>query len=153
MNRRRWTWLALAVGLAVLAAVSAPVSAQEGAPASHRGTAANEAVEKILREQEQLLAGPAVHVRPGRAAGSVPVPLREGSPEEGAAARGSRRHAGVRNRPGRHRDPDPSDGDVALVMGSDNKGYFLRVGDEVYDGTLIAIDSGMRNGDVPPASR
>ena len=36
---------------------------------------------------------------------------------------------------------DGRDGDVAVVMGSDNKGYFLRVGDEVYDGTIIAIDS------------
>ena len=34
-----------------------------------------------------------------------------------------------------------SSGDKALLMGSDNKGYFLRVGDEVYDGTIIAIDS------------
>jgi hypothetical protein len=32
-------------------------------------------------------------------------------------------------------------GDVAMVIGSDNKGYFLRVGDQVYDGTLIAVDT------------
>ena len=35
---------------------------------------------------------------------------------------------------------DPSGGDVSLFMGSDNKGYFLRVGDEVYDATLISVD-------------
>ena len=38
---------------------------------------------------------------------------------------------------------DPNGGDVALVIGSDTKGYFLRVGDVVYDGTLIGIDSGI----------
>ena len=27
-----------------------------------------------------------------------------------------------------------------MVTGSDNKGYFLRVGDLVYDGTVIAVD-------------
>lgn len=32
-------------------------------------------------------------------------------------------------------------GDVAMVIGSDNKGYFLRVGDKVYDGTVIAVDT------------
>ncbi len=36
---------------------------------------------------------------------------------------------------------DPDKGDVAFFMGSDNRGYFLRVGDEVYDGTMIAIDA------------
>ena len=40
---------------------------------------------------------------------------------------------------------EPDGGDVALVMGSDNKGYFLRVGDEVFDGTVIAVDSRLGN--------
>jgi hypothetical protein len=35
---------------------------------------------------------------------------------------------------------DARRGDVALVMGSDNKGYFLQVGDGVFDGTVIAVD-------------
>ena len=35
---------------------------------------------------------------------------------------------------------DASGGDVAFFTGSDNKGYFLRVGDEVYDGTIIGVD-------------
>ena len=38
---------------------------------------------------------------------------------------------------------DGRGGNMALMMGSDNKGYFLRVGDVVYDGTLIGIDSGI----------
>lgn len=37
---------------------------------------------------------------------------------------------------------DSRRGDIAVFMGTDNKGYFLRVGDEVYDGTLMAIDGG-----------
>ena len=36
---------------------------------------------------------------------------------------------------------DPRGGDVVVVMGSDNKGYFLRAGAEVYDGTVIALDT------------
>ena len=36
---------------------------------------------------------------------------------------------------------DPDNGDMALVIGSDNKGYFLRAGDQVYDGTVISVDS------------
>jgi len=35
---------------------------------------------------------------------------------------------------------DDSDGDVAMFTGSDNKGYFLRVGDSVFDGTITGID-------------
>lgn len=35
---------------------------------------------------------------------------------------------------------DDHDGNVAFFMGPDNKGYFLAVGDDVYDGTLIAMD-------------
>ena len=35
---------------------------------------------------------------------------------------------------------DNRDGDVAFFMGSDNKGYFLKLGDDVYDGTLIAVN-------------
>ena len=35
---------------------------------------------------------------------------------------------------------DDSDGDMAMFTGSDNKGYFLRVGDSVFDGTITGID-------------
>ncbi len=35
---------------------------------------------------------------------------------------------------------DANGGSLAFVMGSDNKGYFLRVGDTVYDGSVIGID-------------
>jgi len=37
---------------------------------------------------------------------------------------------------------DLNSGDVAMFIGSDNKGYFLRIGDAVFDGTVIAVDSG-----------
>ena len=36
---------------------------------------------------------------------------------------------------------DGRGGDVAMFIGSDNKGYFLRVGDKIYDATVIAVDS------------
>lgn len=35
---------------------------------------------------------------------------------------------------------DDADGDLAMFTGSDNKGYFLRVGDSVFDGTITGID-------------
>ena len=31
--------------------------------------------------------------------------------------------------------------DLGLMIGSDAKGYFLKVGDKVFDGTIIAVDS------------
>ena len=148
MMRRRWTWLALAVVLAVLAAVSAPVSAQQGAAG---GTPAageeqrNEAVEKILREQQEMLQGQRFTYDP--AARRDPflsllekVPLKKGPRPKGVSGMlvSEIDLVGVIR--------DASDGNVAFFSGSDNKGYFLRVGDEVYDGTLIAIDS--RSGTV-----
>ena len=36
---------------------------------------------------------------------------------------------------------DAGTGNVAMFTGSDNRAYFLRVGDRVYDATLISIDS------------
>jgi hypothetical protein len=36
---------------------------------------------------------------------------------------------------------DPG-GDIAFFHGSDNKGYFLRVGGELFDGKIIGIDPG-----------
>ena len=35
---------------------------------------------------------------------------------------------------------DGINGDVAMFIGSDNKGYFLRIGDDVYDGRVITVD-------------
>ncbi len=140
MMRRRWTWLALAVGLAVLAAVSAPVSAQEGAPAVTEEQR-NETVEKILREQQEMLQGQRFTYDPaGRRDPFLSllekVPLKKGPRPKGVAGMlvSEIDLVGVVR--------DPSDGNIAFFTGSDNKGYFLRVGDEVYDGTLIAINSG-----------
>ena len=36
---------------------------------------------------------------------------------------------------------DPGGSPVALFQGSDNRGYTLRVGDIVYDGRVVSIDS------------
>jgi len=35
---------------------------------------------------------------------------------------------------------DSQGGNIAVVIGTDSKGYFLHVGDDVYDGSVIAID-------------
>jgi hypothetical protein len=144
MMRRRWTWLALAIALAVLAAVSAPVSAQETEPEVTEEQR-NAAVEKILREQQELLQGQRFTYDPaGRRDPFLSllekVPLKKGPRPKGVSGMlvSEIDLVGVIR--------DKVDGNVAFFTGSDNKGYFLRVGDEVYDGTLIAIDS--RNGTV-----
>ncbi|MCZ6777804.1 MAG: hypothetical protein O7F16_02450 [Acidobacteria bacterium] len=36
---------------------------------------------------------------------------------------------------------DDPEGDLAFFSGSDNRGYFVRVGDKLYDGTITRIDS------------
>jgi len=35
---------------------------------------------------------------------------------------------------------DDPEGDLAFFNGSDNRGYFMRVGDKMYDGTITRID-------------
>ena len=141
MIRRKWTWFALAAGLAVLAAAAAPAAAQEGEPApAATEEQRNEAVEKILREQQEMLQGQRFTYDPaGRRDPFLSllekVPLKKGPRPKGVAGMlvSEIDLVGVIG--------DQGSGNVAFFSGSDSKGYFLRVGNEVYDGTLIAIDS------------
>jgi hypothetical protein len=142
-----------AAGLALVVMAASPALAQ-GAPAppqEAQGAAAaaeakraeaegNQTVETILRQQEQLLSGQRFSYDPG----GRRDPFRS-LYEDLAIKRKGPRPRGVAGMlvseivlVGLVRDP--SGGDMTLFMGSDNKGYFLRVGDEVYDGTLIAVD-------------
>jgi len=146
MSRRdRWTLLA-AAALVALVAVSAPAFPQSVTGEESATTPEQEqTVETILKQQEDLLKGqrfsydPAGRRDPFRSLYET-VKLVKGPRPKGVAGMlvteidlvGTVR--------------DDSSGDVAFFMGPDNKGYFLRVGDQVYDGTLIAIDSG--NGTV-----
>ena len=146
MNHRRWVWIVAIVALALLATLSAPgFLAQEQSPETaevpEQDTSAGEAaVEQILRQQEALITGQGFTYNPeGRRDPFL-------SPFDLGPGGGGKRPPGLAGMLVAEIDltgvvHDPRDGDVAVVIGSDNKGYFLRVGDEVYDGTIIAIDS------------
>ena len=146
MNRRRLVWFVTVVVLTVLAAVSSPgflaqvPTAQMDEEATDVPQGENEAVEQILREQEELITGQGFSYNPEGRRDPFRNPF--GGPTGGAA----KRPPGMAGMLVAELDltgvvHDPRGGDVAVVNGSDNKGYFLRVGDEVYDGTVIAIDS------------
>jgi hypothetical protein len=137
--------LAVVAGLIAVLAVAAPAVPQDAAEAPGDTASGEAAVETILRQQEELLQGqrftydPAGRRDPFRSLYEK-VTLLKGPRPKGVAGMLVTEIdlAGIVR--------DDSDGDVAFFSGSDNKGYFLRVGDEVYDGTLIAIDT--RNGSV-----
>lgn len=140
-RRDGWNWLAAAV-LVVLVAASAPAFPQAEAGEDDDGPTPEQeqTVETILQQQEELLRGQRFSYDPGGRRDPFrslyeTVKLVKGPRPKGVAGMlvteidlvGTIR--------------DDSSGDVAFFMGPDNKGYFLRVGDQVYDGTLIAIDA------------
>jgi hypothetical protein len=141
MNRRDLTWFGLMIGLVLLVSVSAPAFPQEAEPEpTGEAASSEEAVESILRQQEQLLQGQRFTYDPG----GRRDPFR--SLFEAVALRKGPRPKGVAGMLVAEIDlvgivKDDTDGDVSFFIGSDNKGYYLRVGDEVYDGTLIAVDT------------
>lgn len=161
MSRRELGWLAAMAVLALLVAFSAPAFPADAAAASAAETQAagtaegaegetegetkppsqgEQTVETILRQQEDLLRGQRFSYNPeGR---------RDPFESLFAVSRIARdkRPRGVAGMMVAEIDldgiiEDPSGGNLAFFTGSDNKGYFLRVGDAVYDGTLIAIDA------------
>jgi len=146
MNRRRWVWFVAIVALTLLATLSSPpFLAQEQATqvpeTNERDTSAGEtAVERILRQQEALITGQGFSYNPEgrRDPFRSPFGIVGGNIGKRPPGLAGMLVAEINLTGSVH---DPRDGDVAVVMGSDNKGYFLRVGDEVYDGTIIAIDA------------
>jgi hypothetical protein len=144
MRRRNLGWFVAAAALALLVSASAPAFPQDGGQAAAPTDAArpdsNQTVEKILQEQEQLLSGqrfsydPAGRRDPFRSLFET-VPLSKKGPRPkgvGGMLVTEVALVGIVR--------DHSGGNMAFFTGSDAKGYFLRVGDEVYDGTLIAVD-------------
>lgn len=140
MNRRRWVWLATILVLSLVAALSAPgFQAQVEQPATPKeDVSGEEAVEQILRQQEALITGQGFSYNPeGRR-----DPFRSPFGDLGDT---TKRPAGLAGMLVAEVDlvgvvHDSSSGDVGMVMGSDSKGYFLHVGDQVFDGTVLAID-------------
>lgn len=145
-------WMLVAAGLTLLATVCAPAFSAGERTAGQRkaddtGTAApgapakdDKTVETILREQEELLSGQKFSYDPaGRR-----DPFRSLIEEVGLKKKGPR-PKGVGGMLVTEIDlvgivQESSGRDVAFVIGSDNRGYFLRPGDEVYDGSVIAVD-------------
>jgi hypothetical protein len=159
MNRRHLGWFLAAAGLILVVTAatpafpqgasapatgaSAPAPGAKEAPAGEAKKAETEGdqtVETILRQQEQILSGqrfsydPAGRRDPFRSLFEDLAIKRKGPRPRGVAGM----LVSEINLVGLVKDG--SGGDLTLFMGSDNKGYFLRVGDEVYDGTLIAVD-------------
>lgn len=146
MTRNRLRWLVAGLGLALAAAVSAPsfpAEAEKAGAATPSGPSDKEKqqiVETILRQQEELLTGERFTYDPaGRR-----DPFRSLFEQVGVQKKGPR-PKGIAGMLVSEVDlvgiaEDPSGGNIAVVIGSDNKGYFLRVADEVYDGVVIAVD-------------
>ena len=150
MNPRKVTWFVALAMLTVLAAATAPAfpMTQEGdrdteaggAPPQGeeaQGPTPQETVDAILREHEQNMITSRFTYDPE----SRRDPFRSLYDEidEGD------RPPGIEGMTVTEIDltgivQDGVGGDVAYFTGSDNKGYFLRVGDRVYDATVIAID-------------
>jgi hypothetical protein len=149
MNRRQLAWLMAVAMLTLLVVVSAPAFPNENPPpqqAAESGQAveqpaADATVEKILNEQEKLLTGQRFTYDPaGRR-----DPFQDLFEALGGRPKGPR-PPGIAGMLVTEIDlvgivKDPRGGDMALVMGSDNKGYFVGVGDAVYDGTVLAVDT------------
>jgi hypothetical protein len=126
--------------LALLVAATAPAFPQEPEAEEVDAPAAQDTrtVERILEQQEALLSGqrfsydPTGRRDPFRNLMEIVVANREC--QDGIACMLIAEIAldGIVK--------DDSDGDMAMFTGSDNKGYFLRVGDSVFDGTITGID-------------
>lgn len=152
MKKQLGWWMAAAALIAV-AGWTAPAHAQEAKPAAGANADAaakaqaeaqqkegQQTVETILRQQEDILAGRQFSYDPGGRRDPFRSLL-----EEVALRRKGPRPRGVAGMLVSELEltgivRDSSGGNIAVVMGSDNKGYFLHVGDEIYDGSVLTVD-------------
>jgi hypothetical protein len=157
MSRRKIGWFVAMLAFVLAVTLSAPAFPQdapdpaEQTPPEAPDTAAagieappevspegEATVETILRQQEQVLRGrhfsydPEGRRDPFMSLMTRAVVVDERPPGVAGMLVAELDLAGVVN--------DGLNGDVAMFIGSDNKGYFLRIGDEVYDGRVIAVD-------------
>jgi hypothetical protein len=153
--RRSWGWWSAVAALILAAGFSAPArgddkskdAAAEAAKAQAEAQQkeaqqkeGQQTVDSILRQQEDLLSGRTFSYDPG----GRRDPFRSLF-EESAVRRKGPRPRGVAGMLVVELDltgivRDTGGGNIAVVTGTDNKGYFLHVGDEIYDGSVIAID-------------
>jgi hypothetical protein len=154
VSRRHIAWWSAAAVLALVAGWAAPARAADKPSPEAQAEAAKAAkaqaeaqqkegqqtVETILRQQEDLLAGRQFSYDPG----GRRDPFRSLF-EEAAVRRKGPRPRGAAGMLVAELDltgivRDSAGGNIAVVIGTDSKGYFLHVGDDVYDGSVIAID-------------
>lgn len=145
MTRRRIAFAGALAALATIASITAPAFPQDTDPATTaqgEPKSSDAAVKKILEEQESLLRGmPFAYQPAGRRDPFRPL-VQAGQKGPGDKCKGEGIQCmGVSELDLSGIVRDPENGDVALVIGTDNKGYFLRTGDRVYDGTVISVDS------------
>jgi hypothetical protein len=148
MKRRDVAWFVATAVLTLVAAATAPAfpTVQDNADPGTGETAevgvsdpsgSKETVEAILQQQEELLRGQRFTYDPGdrrdpflslyeKVRGDDPRP-----PGIEGMSLDEIDLTGIVENPG---------GNLAYFTGSDNKGYFLRVGERVYKATMIAID-------------
>ena len=122
------------------APAAASKSPASGVPADPTTKAGEATVEEILRQQEQLLSGQRFSYDPAGRRDPFRSLL-----EEVAIKKKGPRPKGVAGMLVTELDlvgivKDSGGADMAFVIGSDNRGYFLKSGDEVYDGSLMGID-------------
>jgi len=154
VSRRHIAWWSVAAALILVAGWAAPVRAADKPTPEAQAEAAKAAkaqaeaqqkegqqtVETILRQQEDLLAGRQFSYDPGgrrdpfRSLFEEATVRRKGPRPRGAAGMlvAELDLTGIVR--------DSAGGNIAVVIGTDSKGYFLHVGDDVYDGSVIAID-------------
>ena len=147
---RRFNWWMVMVVLTLLVSATAPAFPQETdateEPAAEEttipsGTPESETVEQILQQQERLLTGARFSYDPaGRRDPFVNPSAGVGVGETDGCTEGISCMV-VAEIDLQGIVKDSNDGNVAMFQGSDNNGYFLRVGDSVFDGTVIGIDS------------
>jgi len=149
MNRRTLAWFVATAVLTLVAAATAPAfplmvqgdTSPDPDPTRKTDTTGDEAsketVEAILRQQEQMLRGQRFTYDPGDRRdpflslydkvdqGDTRPPGIEGMSVDEVDLTGIVEEGG---------------GNLAYFTGSDNKGYFLRVGQRIYKATMIAID-------------
>jgi len=138
------TGSAARTGTSAAPKASAPAAAaapsRSGAPADPTMKAGEATVEEILKQQEQLLSGQRFSYDPAGRRDPFRSLL-----EEVALKKKGPRPKGVAGMLVTELDlvgivKDSGGADMAFVIGSDNRGYFLKSGDEVYDGSLMGID-------------
>ena len=120
-------------------ASSAAVNAKgEGDGTANKTAEGTAVVEQILKDKEDLIMGKRFSYDPGGRRDPFRSLLENVSRFKGPRPKGvTGMLIGEIDLAGTVRD---AKGNVAFFKGSDGKGYFLRVGDDVYDGRIIAID-------------